>query len=654
MNILRLSALTAALLAATATATLAAADGKLTGTPIGTERCWNYESNKLVLNQASKLFDGNLYNYFATEARSYTWAGLDLGEPHVITRVGWAPRNDSLGPGRMVMGVFQGANSPDFLDAVPIYLITEAGTIGRIDYADVDCSKGFRYVRYVGPSDARCNVAELEFYGHPGEGTDDGLYQFSNLPTVVINTVNAQEPYDKEHNIISNIIIIDDRKVNVEQSGSVRERGNASRAFPKKPWRIKFDKKQKPLDAPAKAKKWTLINNYGDKSLMRNILAFEVARRLGMSYVPYCHPVDVVLNGEFKGCYQLCDQVEVNPGRLEITEMTPDDIEGEALTGGYFIEIDAYADQEKSWFRTSHATTVTIKSPDEDEIVPVQKQYIKNHFQKLENAVYNIKPGNVDPTYLTLLDRDSFLRHFMVNEFTGNTDTYWSVFLTKERSQDQFEVASVWDFDLGFDNDNRTYPVNNVNGFLYANNASSAVDGMKEFVRRIIQVDPESRARISQIWTDARENAHLNAIDFCAFVDQTAADLEESQQLNFKRWPILSSLVHQNPRAPRNYKAEITFIKNFIRNRFAKYDDPSLFNYDETLLGLETVAAEAPDTPQIIIGQGTLSVPGGETFEVYTPAGALLFRGSGTTSPLPSGLYILSIPSATFTRKIAL
>lgn len=93
----------------------------------------------------------------------------------MITRVGWSPRNDGLGPGRMVFGMFQGANSPDFLDAVPIYMITEKGTIGVTDYADVDCSRGFRYVRYVGPSDARCNIAEIEFYGHKAAGDDSAL-----------------------------------------------------------------------------------------------------------------------------------------------------------------------------------------------------------------------------------------------------------------------------------------------------------------------------------------------------------------------------------------------------------------------------------------------------------------------------------------------
>ena len=227
----------------------------LRGTPIGTAIGYSYESASKVMDIQGNAFDGDLNTYFATYDRSYTWVGLDLGTPHVISCVGWSPRNDGLGPKRVQLGVIQGANSPDFLDALPIYLITETGEIGKMSYADVNCTKGFRYVRFVSTGDSRCNIAELEFYGSPGAGDDSRLFQVTNLPTVVVNTVDAEEPYDKEHDITANIMIIDGNKLDTDKPGTIRERGNASRLFPKKPWRLKFDKKQNILDAPAKAKK---------------------------------------------------------------------------------------------------------------------------------------------------------------------------------------------------------------------------------------------------------------------------------------------------------------------------------------------------------------------------------------------------------------
>ena len=97
-----------------------AEDEKLTGTVIGTPESVNYSTNQksTTVNTCADAFDGNLDTYFASWERDYTWAGLDLGEPHVITRVGWSPRNDTNGPKRVLLGVFEGANSEDFMDAL--------------------------------------------------------------------------------------------------------------------------------------------------------------------------------------------------------------------------------------------------------------------------------------------------------------------------------------------------------------------------------------------------------------------------------------------------------------------------------------------------------------------------------------------------------
>ena len=434
------------------------ADEKLSGTVIGTLESVDYSNGQqsTTVNSREKAFDGNPNTFFASYERNYTWTGLDLGSPHIITKVGWMPRNDGLGPKRVQLGVFEGSNREDFMDALPLYIITEQGTIGVMSQADVTCSRGFRYVRYIGPADARCNIAELEFYGHAGEGDDSHLAQLTNLPTVSIHTLNGEIPYDKENDISSQVTIISDNGTKIlSEPGGVRERGNVSRTFPKKPYRIKFESKQRVLDAPAKAKKWTLLNNYGDKTLMRNLLAFNLSQRMEMPYTPYGRAVDVLLNGEYKGCYQLCDQVEVNKNRVNITEMEPTDISGSALTGGYLIEVDAYAYDETSWFNSNKGNPVTIKSPDDDEIVPEQSAYIKNYFNKME------------ANWIQYLDLNTFLRHFLVGELSGNTDTYWSVYMYKDRDSDIIYTGPVWDFDIAFENDYRTFPINSKSDYIY-------------------------------------------------------------------------------------------------------------------------------------------------------------------------------------------
>ena len=549
--------------------TAAFADDKLTGKVIGTRECVDYSnttSSTTTVNTCANAFDGNLNTFFASWERNYTWAGLDLGSPHVITRVGWSPRNDSQGPKRVQLGVFEGANREDFMDALPIYLITENGTIGQISYADVNCSRGFRYVRYIGPADARCNIAELEFYGYPGEGDDTHLYQVTNLPTVSIHTLNGEIPYDKVHQIVSQLTIISDNGTKLlSEPGTTRERGNASRSFPKKPYRIKFDKKQHVLDAPAKAKKWTLINNYGDKTLMRNLLAFELSRRFGMPYTPYGTAVDVLLNGEYKGCYQLCDQIQVHKDRINIEEMTSADNEGSALTGGYFVEIDAYAERETSWFRSNNRNPVTIKSPEEDSITTQQRNYIRAFFNKMESE------------WETYLDLNTFLRHFLVGELSGNTDTYWSVFMYKQRDDDMMYTGPVWDFDLAFNNDDRTYPVNSKSDFIYRSGGSCA-GSMKSFVNKIVINNAAAKAKMLDIWDEARQGG-LTEKNLVAYIDSMETALQESQRLNFIRWPIMNQYVHQNAHLWGSYQAEVENVRSFMKERLAWMDNRLNYTY---------------------------------------------------------------------------
>lgn len=539
----------------------------LTGTPIGSSPSVDYSNNSAstTVNLPSAAFDGDLNTFYASYGRSYTWVGLDLGTPHVITRAGWSPRNDGVGPERVVLGMIEGANRSDFLDAVPLYLIDQKGVIGEMHYADIMVSKGFRYVRYVGPHDKRCNIAELEFYGHAGEGDDSKFYLPSGIPVVIMNTVNAEEPYDKEHNIPSYVRIIDTDNSYVIDTATTRLRGNASLNFAKKPYRIKFESKQRPLDAPAKAKKWTLISNYGDKTLMRNLLAFHISEVIGMPYTPYGRSVDVILNGEYKGCYQLCDQIEVNKNRVNIDEMETSDISGEALTGGYLWEIDAYADQEVSWFNSNHNIPVTIKSPDEEDITPEQSKYVADFFNKMEETVYATYFDNKDYGWRSILDAETFLKHFLIGELSGNTDTYWSVYQYKKRGEDKAYTGPVWDFDIAFDNDYRTYPLNNKSEFVCFNGGSTA-GSMGQFVRRVVLQDAQTIPELREIWAVARCNG-IDSASLCMWIDSIAEDIDRSQTFTFMRWDILNRQEHMNPVARGSFAAEVAYLKDYISKR---------------------------------------------------------------------------------------
>ena len=550
-------------------------NGSLDGKIIGSQWSVDYDNNNAKserVNTKGNVFDGDFNTYFASYDRSGTWVGLDLGEKYVINKIGYSPRLSHQN--RVRLAVIEGANNADFSDAIPIHVIKEAGVEKEMNYAEINCSRGFRYVRYVTPNDVRCNLAELAFYGEKGEGDDSQFYQITNLPTVVINTKGAQEVTSKEEELSSVVYIVSEegKKLLATEKTGVRGRGNASWNFPKKPYRLKFDEKQQLLDAPAKAKKWTLINNYGDKTLMRNILAFELSRRFGLAYTPYCHPVDVVLNGEYRGCYQLCDQIEVNKNRVNITEMEPEDVTLPELSGGYLIEVDAYASTEASHFYSTLGTPVTIKSPDDEDIVNAQTRYITDYFNRMENAVFASNFADPETGYRRYLDLDSFLKHFMVGEMSGNTDTYWSVYMTKDRESEKFFTGPVWDFDIAFDNDQRTYPIEAHTDYIFASKGSVASEAMRQMVNRIVKEDEGARQRLLELWSEARNTKGIDETSLLEYVDKTVELLNESQKLNFLRWNILSERVHENPQASGSYEGEVAIVKNFIRKRLPQLD----------------------------------------------------------------------------------
>lgn len=623
---------------------------KLTGSVIGTPKGYDYDRNasSSTVNIAAWAFDGNLSTFFAAETTDGGWAGLDLGRTYVITKVGYAASTRNNGPQRTVLGLFEGANEPDFSDALPLFMIKEAAPSGTLTFTDINVSRAFRYVRYKGIAGTRSTVAELEFWGYYSAGTDKQFYQATNLPTVVIHTASGKDPVDKVNDLPSHISIISDGGQTIkEQDGTSRLRGNHSMTFPKKPYRIKFDTKTRPLDAKAKARKWALINNYGDKTLLRNCLAFEISRRIGIGYTPYCQPVDVFMNGEYKGCYQFCDVIDVRRDRVNIIEMDSTCTEGELLTGGYLIEIDNYASQEPKNFTSAHSTPVTVKYPDEDEIMGVQFNYIKQYYNSFENSFYRTNWKDPEAGYRQYLNLPSFHRHFLVGELSGNTDTYWSTYMYKDREETQFFVEPVWDFDLAFENDNRTYPICNLADYVYRTKGSTA-GNFKYFVDRIVITDTGSAADLRDMWANLRYFGSIDEESLCAYVDSMAGELAESQQLNFIRWPIMNTRVHQNPKIWGSYEAEVQNVKDYIVRRIDWMDTKLRYNEEDFANRIDGTEEEERLQPEIHIWGRRIfiaGIPGGTPYRVFSPQGVLEAQGiTGEQGPmLSTGLHIVSI-----------
>jgi hypothetical protein len=578
---------------------------ELTGNIIYEDAC--NEQNHPV----AYAFDNDINTYFNSCAGSSNWIGLDLGEKHIITQIVYAPRMDNDYRMRLILGLFEGANQPDFGDAIPLFIIPGA-VEKQLTVQEIECTRGFRYVRFVFPklkeSGKSSYVSELKFMGYQGEGDDTQLACVTNIPTVSIHTVDRKDITSKTEYVqgIVSVISADGKSIHTD-SLDIRGRGNNSWSHPKKPYRMKLRKKASLLGFPAKEKNWTLINNYGDKTLMRNLIAFEVSRRMELPYTPAGMPVNVFLNGYYSGCYQLCDQIEVNKGRVDTEEMKITDITLPNLSGGYLLEIDAYASDEAVWFTSSgNYIPVAVKYPKDDEIASQQRNYIENHFNKMVTAVNAANYANTTTGFRKYIDTPSFLRRFLLAEFSGNTDSYWSYYIYKKRNDDKFYSSPIWDLDLAFENDWRTYPINTRtgNGWIYANTGSAA-NGMRELLNRMFS-DQNLVKEMEGIYAYYRDRKAISEDALLQFVDNMANVLDQSQQLNFTQWPIMNEKVHENPVIYGSYEAEVENVKTYIAGRIRWMDNKLNYIPGQTLSINASLVNQTVDYIKIYSLQGVL------------------------------------------------
>ena len=526
---------------------------------------------------ALKAFDGDASTYYSTGADKMQWVGLDLGEPYVITRVSYTPAPGSQGADRMLLSLFEGANSPDFMDALPLYLISTKPSNGTETRADINVSRGFRYVRYVGSAGSYCNVAELKFYGHAGEGDDSQFYQVTNLPTLSVHVQNNILPTNRGEDFESQSVLIYDNGTKVQEYPILfRVRGNYSATHENKAFRMKYnDGKSHHVmrgsvhESPTKCKKWVLINSYRDKTLMRNPVAWAMSKRAEMQWTPWSQVVDLLVNGDYHGTYTLADAVSVDSKRINITEMTETDIDEETITGGYYVEVDNNATREPYYFWSSHGNPITVHDPDEDIIQPEQFDYIQNTWNNMENIVFGSNYTDQESGMRSVLDMETFLRHILTSEFNGNTDMLCQVFLYKERDDDHFYVGPVWDADLALENDETTYPANERMDWTYKVRDTG---NWTQFVGRVLS-DPSAFAQMQQMWAKLRKKGNFEPADVAADVDSLRNEIRSSATLNFYRWPYLNQWLSLNPAVPGSWEAEVDRVRDFVYDRVAWMDE---------------------------------------------------------------------------------
>lgn len=387
---------------------------------------------------------------------------------------------------------------------------------------------------------------------------DPAYPQKSNVPTLYIETENGAPIQSKNGDYVKAVIhLVDGDDVTVYDKLGVRGRGNSTWGLAKKPYRIKFDKKQEFLGPDrAKAKSWTLLANHADKTLMRNAVAACIGTFAGQPFTAAAQFVDLVLNGQYLGSYQISDQMEIREKRVDITEQEEGLGADQNITGGYFLEVDGFASSEPVYITTNKGLAITIKSPDEDVISAAQIAYIKGYINRFEASLFSSDFTDPETGYRQYVDESTLASWYISSELTGNVDCFWSTYIYKEKDDPKIYWGPLWDYDIAFNNCNRTGEV--TNSLMIDKGFGDNLT--KVWVKRMWQ-DPWFANLINTKWKELVANGiEQHVLDY---IDATAALLEESQRLNFSKWRI-DERAYNEIKLFSTYSEGVEYLKRFI------------------------------------------------------------------------------------------
>ncbi|QHS58123.1 CotH kinase family protein [Chitinophaga agri] len=376
------------------------------------------------------------------------------------------------------------------------------------------------------------------------------LHTFTGLPIFYIET---EAPVISKEDYVKGKLTIDANtqypQTVTDLALEMRGRGSSTWMMPKKPYRIKFSNKTELLGMPA-AKKWVLLANFADKTLLRNYVALEIGKRFEAAFTPRARFVEVILNGEYLGNYLLTDQVEIGPTRVNIPELKPTSPASD-ISGGYLLEVDERLD-ETVWFRSLLQVPFTVKSP--ENITAAQLAYISNYMQQIENVLYS--PSFNDPVegYTKYINTATFINWFLVNELLKNNDAIFfsSVFLYKDRNA-KLSMGPIWDFDLALGN--ISYNGNNLPQGWWVKNAV--------WINRLFD-DPAFVQQVKDRW-NMLKSTQVNTL--YTFINETAAQLKYSQQENFNKWDVLYNYTWPYAVPAGSYASEVQYMKEWLSKR---------------------------------------------------------------------------------------
>jgi hypothetical protein len=371
---------------------------------------------------------------------------------------------------------------------------------------------------------------------------NDSEYPYAGIPRLVIETEDFAQIRDRETKIPAKLQIYGiDTPESAVLDLTIKGRGNSSfTGMPKPSYKIEFEKKQELFSMP-KDKDWALIANSADKTLLKNFITYKLAEWLGDEYTPRSRFVELYLNRQYQGIYQLTETIKVSKNRVNIPK----------TDFSYLIELGSTNHSNEVHVITKRGTNFHVKHPKapSDSSLNVLRQQLINW----EYFLYH-EASPDDTTYKDRIDIDDYIRYYWIQELSKNFDGAFrrSIFITWERGK-PMKLGPVWDFDVAYGNwevDSLRTPTD-----WYVRPS--------EWNKQLQQIT-EVQEKTDSYW-NANEPFFRTLPDS---IRKYAKELSPAAKNEFKRWPVLENTENWTYKeAYGSYGEAIDSLNSWIKQR---------------------------------------------------------------------------------------
>lgn len=392
---------------------------------------------------------------------------------------------------------------------------------------------------------------------------DNSCYKHNGItPSIYVYTPDSDGIFlEKTKGYINSEVVYIDPDGNqiVDYEAKIKVRGNSTAIAPKKPYNIKFSEKQD-LMGFGSAKKWNLLADCFDPTLIRNKMFLDLALELGLDNTSNAQYAELYVDGIYRGCYLLTEAVEVGKNRVDIN----------VENGDFLVEYESDREEEDvTYMLSKHGIRLAMSDPEDLD----EKQYkkIAKIIDEFDRCLFSNDYKQVE----SIIDVDSFVKVYLVNEFAKTADfgTSSVYFYYKDG---KMYAGPVWDFDLSSGNfDGEEEPQKGYWTDLKGENVSYKDFFCREYnvVYNKLLSYPEVEAKYKKLFEE-KYDLLKNIYEKDGYIDQTLKTygwLFDNNYLNADKggagWKVGTKYINIEITPLETYDKNLDYLLTWLENR---------------------------------------------------------------------------------------